>query len=79
MNSSISNASDAIAWLTAQGIQRVEVVFADLTSVARGKVMDTASFVEALGAKMPTLLLGLTSRVHTMWREPRPRRLLRRF
>ena len=60
MNSSISNASDAIAWLTAQGIQRVEVVFADLTSVARGKVMDTASFAEALGAKMPTLLLGLT-------------------
>ena len=60
MNPLISNASDAVAWLTAQGIQRVEVVFADLTSVARGKVMDTASFVEALGAKMPSLLLGLT-------------------
>jgi len=60
MKASISTASDAIAWLTDQGIQRVEVVFADLTSVARGKVMDTASFGEALGAKMPTLLLGLT-------------------
>ena len=60
MNPLISNASDAVAWLRAQGIQRVEVVFADLTSVARGKVMDTASFAEALGAKMPSLLLGLT-------------------
>ncbi len=60
MSAVISNANDAISWLTAQGIQRVEVVFADLTSVARGKVMDTANFVEALGAKMPTLLLGLT-------------------
>jgi glutamine synthetase len=60
MSAQISNANDAISWLAAQGIQRVEVVFADLTSVARGKVMDTASFVEALGAKMPTLLLGLT-------------------
>ena len=56
----INNASEAIAWLHAQGIARVEVVFADLTSVARGKVMDTASFVKALGAKLPTLLLGLT-------------------
>jgi len=60
MSAQISNANEAISWLAAQGIQRVEVVFADLTSVARGKVMDTASFVEALGAKMPTLLLGLT-------------------
>ena len=42
MSAVISNANDAISWLTAQGIQRVEVVFADLTSVARGKVMDTA-------------------------------------
>ena len=56
----INNASDAVAWLHAQGIARVEVVFADLTSVARGKVMDTESFVQALGAKLPTLLLGLT-------------------
>lgn len=60
MSTEISGASDAITWLTTQGIQRVEVVFADLTSVARGKVMDAASFVEALGAKMPMLLLGLT-------------------
>jgi glutamine synthetase len=60
MNPPLRNASDAIAWLSAQGIRRVEVVFADLTSVARGKVMDTASFVQALGAKLPTLLLGLT-------------------
>ena len=56
----ITNASDAVAWLRAQGIARVEVVFADLTSVARGKVMETAGFVQALGAKLPTLLLGLT-------------------
>ena len=56
----IANASEALAWLHAQGIARVEVVFADLTSVARGKVMDTASFVQAQGAKLPTLLLGLT-------------------
>jgi glutamine synthetase len=60
MNPPLRNASDAIAWLSAQGIRRIEVVFADLTSVARGKVMDTASFVQALGAKLPTLLLGLT-------------------
>jgi glutamine synthetase len=59
-NQKIGNAGEAIAWLRAQGIARVEVVFADLTSVARGKVMDTASFAEALGAKMPSLLLGLT-------------------
>ncbi len=56
----ITKASDAVAWLHAQGIARVEVVFADLTSVARGKLMDTESFVQALGAKLPTLLLGLT-------------------
>jgi len=60
MSAPIGSANGAIAWLNAQGIRRVEVVFADLTSVARGKVMDTASFVQALGAKLPTLLLGLT-------------------
>lgn len=56
----VSSAAEAIGWLQAQGIRRVEVVFADLTSVARGKTMDMASFTEALGAKLPTLLLGLT-------------------
>ena len=56
----VSNAAEAMAWLQAQGIRRVEVVFADLTSVARGKTMDVVSFVQALGAKLPTLLLGLT-------------------
>ena len=65
MSAQISNANDAISWLAAQGIQRVEVVFADLTSVARGKAMDSASFVEALGAKMPTLLLGLARAAFT--------------
>ena len=56
----VSNAAEAVAWLHAQGIRRVEVVFADLTSVARGKTMDVAGFTQALGAKLPTLLLGLT-------------------
>ena len=60
MSTPIGSANDAIAWLNAQGIRRVEVVFSDLTSVARGKVMHTASFIQALGAKLPTLLLGLT-------------------
>ena len=54
------SAEEAIAWLQDQGIRRVEVVFADLTSVARGKTMDVASFVQTLGARLPTLLLGLT-------------------
>ena len=58
MNAAVSNAGDAVAWLSAQGIARVEVVFADLTSVARGKVMDTASFVESLGAKCPRCCSG---------------------
>ncbi|MDO8697320.1 MAG: glutamine synthetase family protein [Pseudomonas sp.] len=60
MHPQLSNASEALAWLAANDIRRVELVFADLTSVARGKVMSTASFTETLGAKMPSLFLGLT-------------------
>ena len=56
----VRNATEAVEWLQTQGIRRVEVVFADLTSVARGKTMDVASFVQTLGARLPTLLLGLT-------------------
>jgi len=56
----VRSATEAVEWLHAQGIRRVEVVFADLTSVARGKTMDVASFVQALGARLPTLLMGLT-------------------
>jgi glutamine synthetase len=60
MHPHLSTAAEALSWLEANGIRRVELVFADLTSVARGKILSTASFVETLGAKMPSLLLGLT-------------------
>lgn len=60
MHPELSTASEALAWLQANAIRRVELVFADLTSVARGKVLSHASFAETLGAKMPSLLLGLT-------------------
>ena len=60
MHPHLSTAAEALAWLEDNGIRRVELVFADLTSVARGKILSTASFVETLGAKMPSLLLGLT-------------------
>jgi len=56
----LRSATEAVEWLQAQGIRRVEVVFADLTSVARGKTMDVAGFVQALSARLPTLLMGLT-------------------
>ena len=60
MHPHLSTAAEALTWLETNGIRRVELVFADLTSVARGKVLSTASFAEMLGAKMPSLLLGLT-------------------
>ena len=60
MHPHLSTATEALTWLEANGIRRVELVFADLTSVARGKILGTPSFVEALGAKIPSLLLGLT-------------------
>lgn len=60
MHPHLSTADEAIKWLAANDIRRVELVFADLTSVARGKVMGTSSFIETLGAKIPSLLLGLT-------------------
>lgn len=60
MHPHLSTADEALAWLEANGIRRVELVFADLTSVARGKILGTASFLETAGAKMPSLLLGLT-------------------
>lgn len=60
MHPQLSSASEALAWLTANDIRRVELVFADLTSVARGKVMSTAYFTETQGAKIPSLFLGLT-------------------
>lgn len=44
MHPHLSTASEALSWLQANDIRRVELVFADLTSVARGKVMSTASF-----------------------------------
>ena len=55
MHPHLSTASEAQSWLQANDIRRVELVFADLTSVARGKVMSTASFVETLAAKMPEI------------------------
>jgi glutamine synthetase len=60
MHPHLSTATEALAWLEANGIRRVELVFADLTSVARGKILGTPGFAETLGAKMPSLLLGLT-------------------
>ena len=60
MHPHLSTAAEALAWLKANEIQRVELVFADLTSMARGKILSTASFVETLGAKAPSLFLGLT-------------------
>src|SRR3990167_2987438 len=60
MHPHLSTASEALSWLQANDMRRVELVFADLTSVARGKIMSTASFTETLGAKMPSLFLGLT-------------------
>jgi len=60
MHPHLSTASDAKTWLQANDIRRVELVFADLTSVARGKIMSTASFIDTLAAKMPSLFLGLT-------------------
>jgi hypothetical protein len=44
MHPQLSSANEALAWLAANDIRRVELVFADLTSVARGKIMSTASF-----------------------------------
>lgn len=60
MHPHLSTATEALAWLASNDIRRVELVFADLTSVARGKILGMPGFVEALGAKMPSLLLGLT-------------------
>ena len=60
MHPELSTAAEAMNWLQANDIRRVELVFADLTSVARGKIMSTASFIETQGAKMPSLFLGLT-------------------
>ncbi len=60
MHPELSSSIDALAWLQAHDMRRVELVFADLTSVARGKLMSRASFAQTLGAKMPSLLLGLT-------------------
>lgn len=60
MHPHLSTASEALSWLQANDIRRVELVFADLTSVARGKIMSTASFAETQAAKMPSLFLGLT-------------------
>lgn len=51
MHPHLSTASEAQNWLQANDIRRVELVFADLTSVARGKIMSTASFVETLGGE----------------------------
>ena len=60
MHPHLSTASEALSWLQANDMRRVELVFADLTSVARGKIMSTASFAETQAAKMPSLVLGLT-------------------
>ena len=60
MHPHLRSATEALDWLKANDIRRVELVFADLTSVARGKILSTASFVETLGAKIPSLFLGLT-------------------
>ena len=60
MHPHLSTASEALSWLQANDMRRVELVFADLTSVARGKIMSTASFAETQAAKMPSLFLGLT-------------------
>ncbi|MBF7729010.1 glutamine synthetase family protein [Pseudomonas sp. N040] len=60
MHPHLSSATEALDWLKANDIRRVELVFADLTSVARGKILSAASFAEALGAKAPSLFLGLT-------------------
>lgn len=60
MHPHLSTAAEGLAWLKANDIRRVELVFADLTSVARGKLLGSASFAETLGAKIPSLLLGLT-------------------
>jgi glutamine synthetase len=60
MHPHLSNAAEALAWLSANQIQRVELVFADLTSVARGKTLSTASFAQTQYAKMPSLYFGLT-------------------
>ena len=60
MHPHLSTAAEALAWLQANDIRRVELVFADLTSVARGKILGRDSFAETLGAKLPSLFLGLT-------------------
>lgn len=60
MRSDISTAAEALAWLEANQIKRVELVFADCTSVARGKTMSTANFAEVQCGKMPSLFFGLT-------------------
>lgn len=54
------HAEDALAWLHAAGIRRVELAFPDYTSVARGKLLAADLFAQSKGAKMAAVLLGFT-------------------